>query len=86
MSLMSGLIVTRLEREVFPSICGFTDLKKLPSELSTFLWCKRCQEPNQLCYLHSQLHYQYFKSKLSDILRSCNSQVIDEDNTNRSES
>ena len=25
-------------------------------------------------------------SKLSDILRSCNSQVIDEDNTNRSES
>jgi len=49
---------------VSPSICGFTDLKKLPPELSTFLWCKLCQEPNQECYLHSQLHYQYFLSKL----------------------
>jgi hypothetical protein len=80
MSLMSVLIVTRLEREVFPSICGFTDLRKLPPALSTFLWCKLCQEPNQECYLHSNLHFEYFKSKLSDILRSCNSQVIDEDN------
>jgi len=46
--------------KVSPSICGFTDLAKLPPELSTFLWCKLCQEPNQECYLHSQLHYQYF--------------------------
>ena len=72
MSLMSVLIMTRLERRVFPSICGFTDLAKLPPALSTFLWCKLCQEPNQECYLHSQLHYQYFL-KLSDIHRSCNS-------------
>jgi len=68
--------------KVFPSVCGFTDLKKLPPELSTFLWCKRCQEPNQLCYLHSQLHYQYFKSKLSDVLKILQDSLrIDEDNT-----
>jgi len=67
--------------KVFPSVCGFTDLKKLPSELSTFLWCKRCQEPNQLCYLHSQLHYQYFKSKLSDIPKVLQDSLgIDDDN------
>ena len=69
---------------VFPSVCGFTDLKKLPSELSTFLWCKRCQEPNQLCYLHSQLHYQYFKSKLSDIPKVLQDSLgIDDDNKHR---
>ena len=72
----------RVEMKVFPSVCGFTDLKKLPSELSTFLWCKRCQEPNQLCYLHSQLHYQYFKSKLSDIPKILQDSLrINEDNT-----
>jgi len=69
--------------KVFPSVCGFTDLKKLPHELSTFLWCKLCQEPNHICYLHSQLHYQYFLSKLSDIQRSCNSRRIDDDNKHR---
>ena len=71
--------MTRLERRVFPSICGFTDLKKLPSELSTFLWCERCQEPNQLCYLHSQSHYQYFL-KLSDIPKVLQFPRIDDDN------
>ena len=63
------------------SICGFTDLKKLPHELSTFLWCKLCQEPNKLCYLHSQLHYQYFLSKLSDIPKVLQDSLgINEDN------
>jgi len=81
MSLMSVLIVTRLEREVFPSICGFTDLRKLPSALSTFLWCKLCQEPNQECYLHSNLHFEYFKSKLSDIPKALQFPRIDDDNT-----
>ena len=70
--------------KVFPSVCGFTDLKKLPSELSNLLWCKRCQEPNQLCYLHSQLHYQYFKSKLSDIPKVLQDSLgIDDDNKHR---
>jgi len=71
--------VTRLEREVSPSICGFTDLAKLPPELSTFLWCKLCQEPNQACYLHSHLHYQYFL-KLSDIPKVLQFPRINEDN------
>ena len=67
--------------KVFPSVCGFTDLKKLPPELSTFLWCKLCQEPNQLCYEHSFLHYQYFKSKLSDIPKVLQDSLgIDDDN------
>ena len=66
---------------VSPSICGFTDLKKLPSELSTFLWCKLCQEPNQECYLHSNIHYAYFLSKLSDILKILQDSLrVNEDN------
>ena len=72
--------MTRLERRVSPSICGFTDLAKLPPELSTFLWCNLCQEPNQECYLHSHLHYQYFL-KLSDIAKVLQDSLgIDEDN------
>ena len=71
--------MTRLERKVSPSICGFTDLAKLPPELSTFLWCKLCQEPNQECYLHSHLHYQYFL-KLSDIPKVLQFPRIDDDN------
>ena len=59
-------------------------ISKLPSELSTFLWCKLCQEPNQECYLHSQLHYQYFLSKLSDIPKVLQDSLgIDDDNKHR---
>ena len=43
--------------------------------------CKECKWTMG----HSDRCSKYFL-KLSDILRSCNSQVIDEDNTNRSES
>jgi hypothetical protein len=80
MSSMSVLIVTRLEREVFPSICGFTDLKKLPPELSTFLFCEYCKEPNLMCAFHTDLHYEYFKSKLSDIPKVLQFPRIDDDN------
>ena len=52
------------------SICGFTDLAKLPPELSTFLFCEYCKEPNLICAFHADIHYEYFKSKLSDTLNN----------------
>ena len=83
MTLMSGLTVTRLERKVLERESRLALYYEVCDILFPSL---RAGLPNKFSPTAYFPYDPIDKSLLSDILRSCNSQVIDEDNINRSES
>ena len=75
MSLMSVLIVTRLVRKVYGYFHHMYRVEN--NQLERYI-----ESLTKKSKTYANFHFCW----LSDILRSCNSQVIDEDNTNRSKS
>ena len=75
MSLTSGWTVTRLEMKVYGY---FHHMYRVENDQLKRYIESLTKKPKT----YSNFHFCW----LSDILRSCNSQVIDEDNINRSES